>query len=113
MSREDQVIGPYFVGEKPQAIIVAFTDADGAAINITGYTPQFVIETDAGGAITEAGSAALVSGAGGTAQYTWGAADLATAGWYRGQLWVGNGTTRISSRVFRWEVQSATLAPSI
>lgn len=117
MSREYATttrIGPFSLGEKPEPLQITIQDADGNAISLTGYTVSFVIEAvDQTVAGLGAGTSEIVTPASGITRYNWAAADFATAGLYRGQMWVGNGTYRYASDVFEWFVRDNTTAPSI
>jgi len=107
-------IGPFTLGEKPEPLQITLQDADGSAISLTGYTAQFVIESiDQTVSGLASGTSEIVTAASGITRYTWAAADFTTAGFYRGQMWVGNGTYRYASDVFEWFVRDLTTAPSI
>lgn len=107
-------IGPFSVGEKPEPLQITLQDADGAALTLTGYTASFVIESvDETVSGLAAGTSDIVTPASGITRYTWAAADFTTAGFYRGQMWVGNGTYRYASDIFEWFVRDVTTAPSI
>lgn len=109
-----QRIGPYTQGEKPEPLVLSIKDASGAAIDLTGFSAKFQIEAvDGAVAGLGAGTASLPSPATGITQYAWAAADLATAGLYRGQMWVGNGSRRYASELFEWFVRDATDAPAV
>ena len=105
-------LGPYTAGEIPPPVVVTFTDAAGAPINITGYAVRLVYRRDADTAVTRTG--AVDNGASGIASYTWVAADMATAGSYRADMWVGNGTNRYASQPIAWVIREAVdTAPAI
>lgn len=109
-------IGPFSVGEKPPALQVAFKDAFGAAINLSGFTAKFVITSidPSGVSGLGLGVSDIDTPANGITTYTWAAADFTTAGLYRAQMWVGNGDTlRYASEVFEWFVRNVTSAPNI
>lgn len=115
MARIRKEIGPYSVGEIPQPLQISFVDHDGEAIDLAGYQADFVIEraddaiaTDAGG-----GAGTIPTPASGITQYAFVAADFATAGRYRGQMWVGNGSLRFASIEYWWDVVAITTAPAI
>ena len=107
-------LGPFSLGEKPEPLQITIQDADGNVINLTGYTAKFVIKSvdqtvsGLGGGVSD-----LVTPATGITRYTWAAADFTTAGFYVGQMWVGNGSLRYASDIFEWFVRSNTLAPSV
>lgn len=110
-------LGPYAKGEIPEPLQVTFKTHDGTAIDLDGYTADFVIEkVDAPQATDSAlgqGTATIPTPASGITQYSFVEADMEYAGWYEGQMWVGNGTQRLASRKFYWEVQDITAAPDI
>lgn len=107
-------IGPFTLGEKPEPLQITMQDADGAALVLTSYTAKFVIESvDATVAGLAAGTSSIPTPASGITRYVWAAADFTTAGFYRGQMWVGDGTYRYASDVFEWFVRDLTTAPSI
>lgn len=108
-------LGPFSVGEKPEPLLITFTDVDGTAINLNGYDSDFVVEAvDQTVTGLGVGTATLnTDGTDGVVKYTWGAADFATAGFFRAQMWVGNGTNRYASCVYSFFVNIDTTAPSI
>lgn len=101
-TQKNLTIGPYTAGEIPEPLVVTFTDADGTAIDLTGYTARWVYEPRGGTAVTN--NATITTPAAGQATYTWVAADLATSGFYNGQMWVGNNTNRYASVIFQYQV---------
>lgn len=109
----DTVLGPYVQGEVPEAWQHDFDDADGAAIDLTGFDVRVTYRLNGGAQVVRTG--ALVSGgATGKAEYVWVAADLATAGRMVGEMWVGNGANRYA-RAFRMTIDEARggTAPNI
>lgn len=94
---------PLTVGEKPGPLEYTFTDSDGVAINLTGYTPTFKLkkpdETSAGG------SASLASpNTAGIVTHTLLEAELDLAGWYFAQFKVDNGTNKYYSEIIGFRV---------
>lgn len=109
-------LGPYSVGEIPQPLQIAFVDYAGAAINLAGFAVDFVIERIDGATPTNVGGGSATiegGGTGGITQYAWAEEDCALAGRYRGQMWVGNGTLRLASIEYWWDVIDITAAPAI
>lgn len=102
-------IGPYVVGEKPAALSYSFLDSSGAPINITGWTVKFQCQERYGSVFY--GSGTVTAGASGTATYVWTGAEFPTAGTYRGQMWVGNGTNRFASVDIKFTVAAPVGAP--
>lgn len=88
-------IGPYVIGEKPSPLTYQFQDSTGTAINITGFTAKFSYQEHDGAAVTA--NATITDGPNGKATYTFTGAEFATAGRYRAEMWVGNGTNRYAS----------------
>lgn len=114
--RQRKELGPYSVGEIPRALAVTFEDADGGPVNLSGFTARFVIEQVSGDEAASGlgqGVAAITDAAAGVTEYAWTAADFATAGRFRGQMWVGDGTNRLASIEFWWDVAAVTEAPDI
>ena len=98
-----ECIGPFVAGERPDPLVYEFLDADGAPIDLTGYSAQF-------GYAELWGSPAALRNAtvdGSTVVYEWTAADLATPGRYRGELWAADadGTPTYASVALRWDVR--------
>lgn len=91
-------LGPYIAGEKPEPWVHQFLDADGAVINLTGYSVRVTYKVDGGTQVVVTGT--LSDAANGKAQYQWVASDIATAGEMAGELTVGNATFRYA-RAFR------------
>lgn len=109
-----QVLGPYSIGEIPSAFQVTITDDSNNAIDLTGFTAEFVIEAvDETIANLGLGTSDITNEVGGVTQYQWVATDFANAGHFRAQMWVGNGTVRYASDVFEWFVRDTTDAPSV
>ena len=108
-------LGVFAKGEIPESLQITIQDADGAAINLTGMAVDFVIEgareTVAGLGL---GTASLIDAPNGITQYEWIAADFATLGTFRGQMWAGDSAAiRIASSIYQYEVEEITTAPSI
>lgn len=105
-------LGSYAAGEIPEPWVHQFLDADGTAINITGYAVRVAYKIDNGSQVVRTG--ALSDAANGKASYTWVAGDFTTAGQMRGEMWVGNGSNRYAQtfELHVREPQGGT-APSI
>lgn len=98
-------IGEFVAGEKPEPVVVTFTDADGNPIPLTGdpgYTAVWRMSINGGDAIDQ--NAVVTSPDGGETTYTWDADDLLDPGHYRARMWVGNGTQRFASVEYAWDV---------
>lgn len=117
------LIGPYRQGEIPPPIVVTFKDALAAPVNISGYAVRWIyrqhlasgwpdyVATDPA-SVTQAGIL-VGGGSGGQAQYTWVAADFAVAGYFEGEMWIGNGANRYASIRYMWVVNAAIAVPVI
>lgn len=86
---------PYIIGEKPSPLEYQFLDGNGAVINITGFTAKFNYKENDGTAVSAA--ATVSDGPNGKARYTFTGNEFATAGHYKAEFWVGNGTNRYAS----------------
>lgn len=106
------VIGPYVVGEKPPPFEYQFFDADGAAINLTGYTAGFNVQRVDGAVVT--GAATITSATEGKVTHTWTGSEFPTSGRYWAEFWVGNGVNRFASLRLEFTVRMAVgTAPAI
>lgn len=93
---------PYVVGEKPSPLDYQFLDANGAVLNITGYTAKFIYQERDGVAVTA--NATVPTGTDGKARYTFTGNEFATAGHYRAAFVVGNGVNRFESVEINFDV---------
>lgn len=108
-------LGVFAKGEIPEPLQITIQDADGVAIDLTAWTVDFVIsavrQTVAG---LGAGASTIITPTSGITRYTWVAADFATVGTFRGQMWAGDGgTTKLGSDIYQYEVEEITTAPSV
>jgi hypothetical protein len=85
----------FVIGEKPSPLTYQFLDANGAVINLTGFTAKFNYQERDGVASTL--NATVSDPANGKVTYTWTGTEFATAGNYRAAFIVGNGTNRYES----------------
>lgn len=117
-------IGPYRQGEIPAPIVVTFKDSSGAAIDLTGYSAKWIYQrhTMSGWPDFTASDPAVVTQTAtvlnqttnkGQVSYTFVAADFTTAGYYEGEMWVGNGANRFASIHYIWQTFTAISVPSI
>lgn len=106
-------LGPYWVGEKPEPIVLTFTTVDGATpVNLTGYTVQMVYAANGQPSVTE--SCTLVAAALGQAQYTPSTTWCATAGKVEAVMWAGNSVNRYGSARIQFTVAAPPgTAPAI
>lgn len=115
MSGPTVEIGPYVVGEIPPPLEYTFLDANGVAINLTGFAVRFqraLVDGGFTGAVTLNG--ALSDAVNGKVTYTWTAADFPSPGRYGGMFFVGNGVNRYASWLITWTTcASVDTPPSI
>lgn len=103
---------PYIVGEKPSPLEYQFLDSNGTAINITGFTAKFQYQERDGAVFVQ--NATVSDGPNGKARYTFTGNEFTTAGHYRAEFWVGNGTNRYASTDINFTVALPVgTAPSI
>lgn len=98
-------VGPWTAGERPGRLEYQFLDANGAGIDLTGYTVTFVYERYGGTAVTRTG--VLATAASGIVGYTFVAADLDTGGVYTGEFKANNGTNYYVSERLVYRVYDA------
>lgn len=91
-----QELGAFAEGAIPPPFEHTFTDFDGLAVDVSGFTMQMNIEaiptvpdTLGGGTIGY-----TTDGTDGKVTYNWSATDMTTAADYSAQMWVSNGTTQ-------------------
>lgn len=115
MSGPTVEIGPYVVGEIPPPLEYTFLDANGVAINLTGFTVRFQrAEIDGGFANAVTVNGALSDAVNGKVTYSWIATDFSYPGRYGGMFFVGNGTNRFASWLITWTTcASVDVPPSI
>lgn len=97
-------------GEKPEPIEHTFLDADGDAIDLTGYTGQGNYELPDGTTGTITSGDVTVGGADGTVTLVLPEAVCSLAGVVDLDVWAGNGTQRYAAR-WRLLVQDAVGTP--
>jgi hypothetical protein len=107
-TRPSTYLGSFVVGEVPPPLEYQFLDADGAAINLTGFTVvrfqwaaliqgQFVdpvVETT--GSVSDAVT--------GRVTYPWDGDEFDAPGEYAGIFYVNNGTVQYASILVTWQV---------
>jgi len=103
---------PFVVGEKPAPLDYQFLDANGAVINITGWSAEWHIQERYGAPVIL--TATISDGPNGKVRHTFTGTEFATPGSYTGQFWVGNGTNRYASTAIKFTVAAAIgTVPSI
>jgi len=93
---------PYVLGEKPSPLDYVFLDANGAVINLTGFTAKFQWQERDG--VASSAAATIPTGSDGRARYTFTGNEFTTAGHYRAAFIVGNGTNRYESVEINFDV---------
>jgi hypothetical protein len=100
-------LGSYVVGEVPPPLEYQFLDADGVALNLTGFTVatfqwaeliqgQFVNPTTSTATVTNAVA--------GTVTHVWDGDEFDAPGEYAGIFYVNNGTVQYASIMITWQV---------
>lgn len=89
--------GPYTQGEKPADLEYQFLDANGTAVDLSGYTGAKFQFQEHDSAAATVSNATITSASNGKVAYTFTGSEFATAGRYRAQFWVGNGVHRLAS----------------
>jgi hypothetical protein len=106
-SRPSVDLGSFVVGEVPPPLEYQFLDADGAAIDLTGFTVvtfqwaslvqgQFVDPVVETGTVTDAVN--------GEVTYVWDGDEFAAPGEHAGMFFVNDGTTQYASVLITWQV---------
>lgn len=111
-------LGPYVTGEIPVPLVHVFTDAAGAALNISGFAAKFSYgrrDPSTGDFIdTATRDATITDGPAGEATYTFDGTEMDESGVWVAELWVGNGTNRFASELFEYVVRASVgTAPAI
>lgn len=99
-------LGAFAEGEVPPDLQITFTDFDGNAVDLTGFSNlQMNIEEElAGTAGLGTGAYVMTTPVGGISTYTWVRADMTAAGEYQVQGWVNNGTKYFASDLYIYSV---------
>ena len=99
-------LGTYKQGEIPLDLVYGFTDFDGAALNLTGYTVKAVATDPLGVDVTVPGS--LLVAASGTVTVPWTTDMTDVVGPWLLDVWVDDGTQTLSSARIVYHVAAAT-----
>lgn len=99
----DVDVGSYVVGEKPAPIEYQFQTAQGAVIDLQGYTAKFSWGPEQGSGTT--GDATITDATEGKVTYAWTGAEFLTSGAYQAEFWVGNTVTRFASERLVYKVR--------
>lgn len=116
-------IGTFRQWEIPPPLVYQFQDADGKAMNLTGYDAEMVISDGNEGSGADAipssdrevrhEMATVTDPEQGKVTYQWQTGDLSTTGVIFAELWVSNGSNRFASERFQLRVSPALAEPSI
>jgi hypothetical protein len=90
-------LGAFSAGEVPPDLQIKFTDFDGNAVPLTGFTAEIRIAEELG-ELVGAGVIAITDAPNGVATYEWVRDDMITVGQYLVQAWVLEGTDPDSKR---------------
>jgi len=105
-------LGAFAEGEVPPDLQITFTDFDGNAVDLTGFTNvQMNIEEELAGSGFGTGTIVVTTPASGIVTYTWVKADMAAAGEYKAQAWVNNGTKYFASDLYLYTVYDGPGTP--
>lgn len=97
-------LGVYAAGEIPFALSHQYKDADGVAIDMTGWSVTAVAAGPEDGGAYGSGVVMFLDETIGKVQYDWVAADFTDVGKYTMLLWTTDGTNRLASDLIVWEV---------
>ncbi len=105
-------LGAFAQGSIPAGLTYQFLDGDGAAIDMatgtwTGQTKAEQLHTDTQPSPAPGAGAVVVTAGTATVTYSFTADDCLTNGRFQLVIWAGNGTNRVGSPTFEWEVYDA------
>lgn len=103
-------LGPYTEGEVPASLSVAFVDAAGDPIPLTGFTAQWLMQRGEDEPIARA-AIVMDPATGGEVAYVWQEGDLVEGNW-RGEMWVAGASNTLCSERYRWTVGPAVVTPT-
>ena len=105
-------IGPWTRGEIPFPLVYQFTDENDEVIPLLSYTGKFVLQKNGGDGEQRD---VIVDTDADTVTWVPEEADYAEEASFAGQFWVGNGTNRLASTDYEWDVEPpvADLVPDI
>jgi hypothetical protein len=101
------MIGPYVVGEIPAPLEYTFLESDGSAVDLLGYTAEFITRPTDDVSAVSVYPAAVTDPANGVVTYTWDGTELESPGRHWCELWVGNGTNRFASVRMEYGVRAS------
>lgn len=100
-------LGAFSAGEVPPLLEISFTDFDGVAVDLTGFSnKQMNIDEELSANSNPLGTGTVVVSdpVNGVVTYTWTKDDMADPGEYTAQLWVDNGTNFFASDLYIYSV---------
>ena len=105
-------LGAFPAGSIPLGLTYQFLDGDGAAINMSqgtwaGQGKAEQLHADSQPAPAPGGGAVVVTSGTATVTYAFTVDDCKTVGRFQLTIWAGNGTNRVGSATFEWEVYDA------
>jgi hypothetical protein len=111
-SPQSLCIGPYGVGERPEALECAFQTSRGAALVLTGFTAWVELRRPDGSVETYTTEVIIVDAALGKVAFQWPDNVMDTAGKrYLLWFWVESGANRLSSLPFEFDVVERGYVP--
>lgn len=117
MSCDAITLGPYSQGEIPEPVTHTFQKSDGTPEPLTSGTFTSKLEFRRWNTSTVVEKVATPENQvtlPGQVTWAWIASDVATAGDFEGELWVGNASNaRYRSQRFRWLIRPSIAVPSI
>jgi hypothetical protein len=105
-------LGSFAQGALPLGLTYQFLDGDGAAIDMsqgtwTGQAKAEQLHVDTQPVTPPGTGAVVVDDATAMVTYSFVSGDCLTIGRFQLVLWAGNGTNRVGSPTFEWEVYDA------
>ena len=97
-------LGVFAAGEIPFPLQHTYKDAQSVAIDMTGWSVSTTAEGPDESGSYGSGAVVFTNEAGGEVEYTWVAADFQDVGKYNMLIWAEDGTNRLASDLFVWEV---------
>ncbi len=105
-------LGAFPQGALPQGLSYQYLDGDGAPVDLTsgtwtGEAKAEQLHADSQPSPIPGGGAVGIDVPTAVATYTFTVDDSKTVGRFQLILWIGNGTNRLGSATFEWEVHDA------
>lgn len=107
ISRPSVELGSFVVGEVPPPLEYQFLDANGVAINLTGFTVvtfqwSELVQGQFVNPVTETGT--VSDALNGVVTYVWDGDEFDAPGAHAGIFYVNDGTTQYASILITWQV---------